>query len=136
MLGSVDRIIGPVLATKTALEVPADPKWRHVVAATVLCAVRGAVQLDLGQLGDLSLLLDRALDDVNDLAGVTRLRIGVESDGGSVLVTVVGEGDAIELPTSHNPRTDDGLGPRIVDPLTGLTFEWSRSKITGSFRFP
>lgn len=136
MLGKVDRIIGPVLATKTVLEVPADPKWRHVVAATVLAAVRAALQLDLGQLGDLSLLLDRALDDVSDLAGVTRLRIGVDSDGGSVLVTVVGEGGAIEPPTLPDPRTDDGLGSRIVDPLTGLTIEWTQNTVTGSFRFP
>lgn len=122
------------MVTKTALEVPADPKWRHVVAATVLSAVRAAresgTQFDLGELGDLSLLLDRALDDIEGLAGVRRLLIEVEPDRGSALITVVGEGDEIEPPAWH----DQSAGGSWTDPLTGSSLGWNPAAVTCSFR--
>lgn len=78
-------------------------------------------------MGDLSLLLDRALDDVAGRAGVSRLSVVVEPDPESILVTVVGEGDDIEgLP-------DDSTAP-FLDPLTGSTFEWSQTAVACSFR--
>jgi hypothetical protein len=78
-------------------------------------------------MGDLSLLLDRALDDVASRAGVSRLSVVVEPDPESILVTVVGEGDDIEgLP-------DDSTAP-FLDPLTGSTFEWSQTAVACSFR--
>jgi hypothetical protein len=129
------------LKTKTAVDVPADPKWRHVISATVLAAVRTDGELpatsdpmrsgwgrgELGRMGDLSLLLDRALDDIGSLAGVTRLSVEVESDHLSALVTVVGEGEEIE-----RPEWDGGTSFR--DPLTGSSFEWNQTAIKCSFR--
>ncbi|MGZ8786325.1 MAG: hypothetical protein ACXW1Y_12290 [Acidimicrobiia bacterium] len=134
------------MTTKTALDVPADPKWRHVVAATVLAAVRasGAAagkddsgnkdpgqsdwgQGELGRMGDLSLLLDRALDDIDSLAGVSRLTVEVESGEGSALVSVIGEGEDLE-----HPAWDSGAP--FVDPLTGSIFEWNQTAVKCSFR--
>jgi hypothetical protein len=112
--------------TKTALVVPADPRFRHVIAATVLTAVR-AFQ-DLGQMGDLSLLLDRALDQIDRLAGVTRLV--VEVDPTSASVTVIGEGEEIERPAwaSQSPEAS------FLDPITGSSFEWNPTAIRCSLR--
>jgi hypothetical protein len=126
------------LATKTALEVPADSKWRHVVAATVLAAVRAGEgrrpaeigPKEIGEMGDLSLLLDRVLDDVDGWGGVTRLLIEVGSDPASATVTVIGQGDDIEAPS----WPDQAAGPTFTDPLTGSRFEWSPDSITCSFR--
>jgi hypothetical protein len=78
-------------------------------------------------MGDLSLLLDRALDDIDGLAGVSRLRVEVESSSESVLVTVVGEGEDIE------PPPWDPSAP-FPDPLTGSTFEWSQTAVSCFFR--
>jgi hypothetical protein len=78
-------------------------------------------------MGDLSLLLDRALDDIASRAGVSRLSVEVESVPESVLVTVVGEGEDIErLP-------GDSSAP-FLDPLTGSMFEWSQTAVACSFR--
>ena len=116
--------------TKTALEVPADPRFRHVIAATVLTAVQAfrAERSELGQMGDLSLLLDRALDQIDSLAGVTRLV--VEVDPASASVTVVGEGEEIERP----PWTSQSLEESFLDPLTGSSFEWNPTAIKCSLR--
>jgi hypothetical protein len=78
-------------------------------------------------MGDLSLLLDRALDDIASLAGVSKLSVEVASVPESVLVTVVGEGEDIERPPS------DSSAP-FLDPLTGSTFEWSQTAVACSFR--
>jgi hypothetical protein len=124
------------LATKTALEVPADPIWRHVIAATVLAAVQAdragteAGSKEIGQMGDLSILLDRVLDGFDGWAGVTRLLVEVGSDPGSATVTVVGQGDELEGPV----WPDRESGPSFVDPLTGSRFEWSPNAVTCSFR--
>ena len=129
------------MTTKTELDVPADPHWRHVIAATVLTAVRVSGepsasddvglrhwgQGELGRMGDLSLLLDRALDDIDSLAGVSRLTVEVESGNGSVSVTVRGEGEDIEV-----PPWDSGVP--FVDPLTGSIFEWNQTAVKCSFR--
>jgi hypothetical protein len=126
------------LATKTALEVPADSKWRHVVAATVLAAVRAgqgrrAAEIgpeEIGEMGDLSLVLDRVLDGVDGWMGVTRLLIEVGSDSASMTVTVIGQGDDIEAPSWPDQET----GPTFTDPLTGSRFEWSPESVICSFR--
>jgi hypothetical protein len=129
------------LTTKTALDVPADPKWRHVIVATVLAAVRApgeplarAVparsewsQGELGRMGDLSLLLHRALDDIDSLAGVSRLTVEVESGDGSASVSVIGEGEDLERPPW------DSEAP-FVDPLTGSVLEWNQTAVKCSFR--
>ena len=128
-----------MVANKTALEVPADPVWRHVIAATLLAAVRagqppgdsGAGPKELSQMGDLSLLLDRALDDIAGLAGVTTLLIEVEHERDSALVTVAGSGDEIEWPAIQTPTP-----AALADFLTGSTFEWTQTAITCSFRVP
>jgi hypothetical protein len=78
-------------------------------------------------MGDLSLLLDRALDGIDSLGGVSRLAIEVETGPESVLVTVVGEGADIE------PPPWDSSAP-FVDPLTGSTFEWSQTAVICSIR--
>jgi hypothetical protein len=128
------------LTTKTALDVPADSKWRHVIAATVLSAARASgsaagnedsgksewSQGELGRLGDLSLLLDRALDDIDSLAGVSRLTVEVESGEGSALVSVIGEGEDLERPAWGSAAT-------FVDPLTGSTLEWNQTSVKCSF---
>jgi hypothetical protein len=125
------------LATKTALEVPADPKWRHVIAATVLAAVQAdrragieAGSKEIGQMGDLSILLDRVLDGLDGWAGVTKLLVEVGSDAGVTTVTVVGRGDELEGPV----WPDQESGRSFVDPLTGSRFEWSPTAVTCSFR--
>ena len=125
------------MTLKTIVEVPADPRWRHVVAATVLSAVRAGrpdsdAGFNLGELGDVSVLVDRALDNVDHLAGVTRLLVEVESDQNSTLINVVGTGDEVE------PPPWSGLSPEaaFTDPLTGATFVWSPRGITCSFRIP
>ncbi|HUP15268.1 MAG TPA: hypothetical protein VM848_04375 [Acidimicrobiia bacterium] len=139
------------MTTKTAIDVPADSKWRHVIAAAVLAAVRasGAAagnadsgnadsgnkdpgqsqwgQGELGRLGDLSLLLDRALDDIDSLAGVSSLTVEVESGEGSALVSVIGEGEDLEHPAWASAEP-------FVDPLTGSTFEWNQTAVKCSFR--
>lgn len=136
-----DRIIGALVTTKTALDVPADPRWRHVIAATVLAAVRassagpasddsgkgGWGQGELGTMGDVSLLLERALDDIANLPGVSSVRVDVESGPESVLVTVVGQGDDLERPPFH-------VSDPSADPLIGSIFEWSQTDIGCSFR--
>ena len=139
MLGRVDRIIGWMVATKTALEVPADPVWRHVIAATLLAAVRAAQPQgppgegpkELSEMGDLSLLLDRALDDIDGLAGVTTLLVEVEYDSDSALVTVAGSGDEIEGLAIETPHP-----AALADLLTGSSFEWNQTAISCSFRVP
>lgn len=78
-------------------------------------------------MGDLSLLLDRAVDDIANLPGVSSLSVEVESGPGSVLVSVVGGGEDIEQPPS------DGAA-LLTDPLTGSMFEWSRTEVVCSFR--
>ena len=102
-----------------------------MIAATVLAAVRATggppAKPDLGQMGDLSLLLDRALDQIDSLAGVSRLVVEVESDRNSASVTVVGEGDDIERPSAANPTT-------FVDPLTRSAFDWSPTSVRCSFQ--
>lgn len=139
--GRADRIIGALLTTKTALDVPVDPKWRHVIAATVLAAVRASSvtpagdnpdggrwgQGELGRMGDLSLLLDRAVEDVGNLPGVSSLSVEVESGPESVLVSVVGGGEDIEPPPSSSSSP-------LTDPLTGSMFEWSQTAVVCSFR--
>jgi hypothetical protein len=129
------------MTTKTALGVPADPKWRHVIAAAVLAAVRASSappasenpgggrwgEGELGRMGDLSLLLDRALDDVASLPGVSRLNVEVESGPESVLVTVAGEGEGIERPLPDSAAA-------FLDPLTESIFEWSQTAVACSFR--
>jgi hypothetical protein len=116
--------------TKTALEVPADPRFRHVIAATVLTAVRvfEEPRADLGQMGDLSLLLDRALDQIDRLAGVTRLV--VEVDPASASVTVIGEGEEIERPAWASQSVEASF----LDPITGSSFEWNPTAIQCSLR--
>lgn len=125
------------MAINTSLEVPADPRWRHVVAATVLSAVRASrghrsgVETgarELGQMGDLSLLLDRALDDIDELAGVRQLRVVVEADGEWAEVTVFGEGDDIEYPAWLNHADATPLHP-----VAG-TFDWHPSQVRCRFR--
>ena len=129
---------------------PADPKWRHVIAATVLATVRASgpaagkqesgnedpnkdpvqspwEQGELGRLGDLSLLLDRALDNIDSMAGVSRLTVEVDSGEGSALVSVIGEGEDLERPAW------DSAAP-FVDPLTGSIFEWNQTAVKCSFR--
>ena len=132
-----------MVTTKTALEVPADPQWRHVVAVTVFSAVKalqfqlersrgpGAAQEDLSRMGDLSLLLDRALDDLEGMAGVTSIRVEVEADQQSALVTVAGAGagDQIEPAPSASVAS-------LLDPLAGAAFAWNQSAVTRSFRVP
>ena len=81
----------------------------------------------MGRMGDLSLLLDRALDDIDSLAGVSGLRVEVELSAESVLVTVVGEGEDIEPPPWNRSAP-------FLDPLTGSTFEWSQTAVSCSFR--
>ncbi|HKY47199.1 MAG TPA: hypothetical protein VJQ79_04355 [Acidimicrobiia bacterium] len=129
------------MTTKTALDVPLDPRWRHVIAATVLAAVRaysappsgenpgsgGWGQGELGRMGDLSLLLDRAVDDIANLPGVTSLGVEVESGPQSVVVSVVGGGEDIERPHS------DSSAP-LTDPLTGSMFEWSQTEVVCSLK--
>lgn len=88
------------------------------------------VQSELGQMGDLSLLLDRALDQIDSLAGVTRLVVEVESNYTSASVKVVGEGEEIERPA----WTSQSNGATYVDPLTGSFFDWNPTAITCSFR--
>ena len=78
-------------------------------------------------MGDLSLLLDRALDDIDRLAGVSKLIVEVESVEGSALVSVIGEGEDLEQPAWA------GTAP-FVDPLTGSLFEWSENAVKCSFR--
>jgi hypothetical protein len=78
-------------------------------------------------MGDLSLLLDRALDDIASLPGVSSLSVELESGPESVLVSVVGQGDDVERPLSR------GSAP-LADPLTGSSFEWSQSAVGCSFR--
>lgn len=101
-----------------------------MIAATVLAAVRAAggppAKPDLGQMGDLSLLLDRALDQIDNLAGVSRLVVEVESDSHSASVTVVGEGDEIESPAENQAS--------FVDPLTRSAFDWSPTAVRCSFQ--
>lgn len=79
-------------------------------------------------MGDLSLLLDRALDDIDELAGVVRLRVLVEADSDSAAVTVFGEGDDIEYPSWLN--YDEGT------PLHSVhgTFEWEPNRVRCQFR--
>ena len=132
-----------MVTTKTALEVPADPQWRHVVAVTVFSAVK-ALQFqlegsggpresreDLSRMGDLSLLLDRALDDLEGMAGVTSIIVEVEADQESALVTVAGAGagDELELAPLGNVAS-------FLDPLAGSAFAWNQSAATRSFRVP
>ena len=81
----------------------------------------------MGRLGDLSLLLDRALDGIDTLAGVSRLTVTVESGEGSALVSVMGEGEDLEQPAW------DSAAP-FVDPLTGSIFEWNQTAVNCSFR--
>ncbi len=129
------------MTTKTALDVPADPTWRHVIAATVIAAVRASGeplasevparsewgQGELGRMGDLSLLLHRALDDIDSLAGVSRLTVEVESGDGSAAVTVIGEGEDLERPPWDSDEP-------FVDPLTGSVLEWNQTAVKCSFR--
>lgn len=112
-----------------------------MIAATVLAAVRtssappsgenpgsgGWGQGELGRMGDLSLLLDRAVDDIANLPGVTSLGVKVESGPQSVVVSVVGGGENIEQPHS------DSSAP-VTDLLTGSMFEWSRTEVVCSFK--
>ncbi len=77
-------------------------------------------------MGDLSLLLDRALDQIDNLAGVSRLVVEVESDSDSASVTVVGEGDEIESPAENQGS--------FVDPLTRSAFDWSPNAVRCSFQ--
>ena len=72
-------------------------------------------------------MLHRALDDIDGLAGVSRLIVEVDSDGGAALVSVVGEGEDIERPAW------DGVGS-FEDPLTGALFEWNQTAVKCSFR--
>lgn len=126
------------MATKTTLEVPADSKWRHVVAATVLAAVRAGQgrraaamgRKEIGEMGDLSLLLDRVLDGVEGWVGVTRLLIEVGSEPASATVTVIGQGEEIDAPS----WPDHEGASTFIDPLTGSRFEWSPEAVTCSFR--
>ncbi len=78
-------------------------------------------------MGDLSLLLDRAVDDIANLPGVSSLSVEVESGPGSVLVSVVGGGEDIERLSA------EGSAP-LTDPLTGSMFEWSQTEVVCSFR--
>jgi len=78
-------------------------------------------------MGDLSILLYRALDDIESLAGVSRLTVELESSEGSVLVSVIGEGEDLEHPAW------DSAAP-FVDPLTGSIFEWNQTAVKCSFR--
>ena len=87
-------------------------------------------QKEIGQMGDLSILLDRVLDGLDGWAGVTRLVVEVGSDAGVTTVTVVGQGDELERPVWPDQET----GPSFVDPLTGSRFEWSPTAVTCSFR--
>jgi len=77
-------------------------------------------------MGDLSLLLDRALDDIDSLAGVSRLTVEVDAGGDSAIVTIVGEGEDIE-----QPAWDGGA---FQDPLTGSLFEWNQTAVKCTFR--
>ena len=136
------------MATKTTLEVPADPKWRHVIAATVLAAAgvgqgRRAAEFGLngiGEMGDLSLLLDRALDSVDGWAGVTRLLIEVGTDHAAATVTVIGQGEDVEAPSwpeqewPEQEWPEQERHPAFIDPLTGSRFLWSPTALTCSFR--
>ena len=145
MFGNIDRIIGSLVAIKTALEVPADPRWRHVIAVTVLSAVRAiqsqlersrghvnqASKGELSQMGDISLLLDRALDDLEGMAGVTSIIVEVEAHDEAALVTLVGAGDEVE--SALAPAA--GVAS-FMDPLAGSSFAWSQSTATRSFRVP
>ena len=78
-------------------------------------------------MGDLSLLLDQALDDIAGLPGVSTLSVGVEAGPESVLVTVVGEGEDIEPPPSD-------ISTPFTHPLTGSILEWSETAVACSFR--
>ena len=84
-------------------------------------------QGELGRLGDLSLLLDRALDDIDSMAGVSRLTVEVESGEGSALVSVIGKGEDLERPAWNSAAP-------YVDPLTGAIFEWNQTAVKCSFR--
>ena len=130
-----------MVTTKTALEVPADPQWRHVVAVTVFSAVKALqLQLDrsggtpqsrgeLSQMGDLTLLLDRALDDLEAMAGVTSILVEVVAEHESALVTVSGAGDQVDAAPL-------GSFAAFLDPLAGSAFAWNQTAATRSFRVP
>lgn len=85
---------------------------------------------EIGEMGDLSLLLDRVLDGVDEWVGVTRLRIEVGSETTSATVTVIGQGEEIDAPS----WPDQGGASILIDPLTGSRFEWSPEAVTCSFR--
>ena len=80
----------------------------------------------MGRMGDLSLLLDRALDDIASLPGVSSMSVELEAGPDSVLVTVVGQGDDVERPPSHGSSL-------FADPLTGSIFKWSQTDVSRSF---
>ncbi|MGH8928273.1 MAG: hypothetical protein ACRDWH_07975, partial [Acidimicrobiia bacterium] len=101
--------------TGVRIEAPADAKWHHVVSATVLAAL-GNVELDVGRLGDFSVLLNRALTDLAELGGVERLRVSVWVEPGPPGVEILGQGVDIEGPQ---------IGSSQTDPITGSVRTWT-----------
>jgi hypothetical protein len=78
------------------VDLPADPRWVHIVQTMTVANAASCLPLDAGELDDMSLVVGEAVLSVSTTPGVTAVTVVSDTTEDTTTIEVVGTGDELD----------------------------------------